>query len=518
MPGLPTILTGIKVLLIIIGTGLLWGLGNFVIHPLASLFDRSIQGFILGNGLLLSGAFVLYFGGQLYERLELLLTARFGTPAEMMAAWRCLWSKVDTAWLLKWVWNPPTSRRPGPPWLNEGKPLSPETCSSGGHMPRSPELPRHPLLVPPEPEFGLLQPRWGGKCYEDEVFHVFLINHQSTPLFAEISDGESLSEVSEGLCFRSPARFITPSGKVVFDGRRHHPPLEPVGLFYEGCAQVKLWNRDLYGFLGRDSFQLIIPCEFEFVGRFSEGFAVALHQGRWGFLTRNGTFLPCPKGVQDRPRDVHEGLAAAKRNQHWGYLVPGSDWQIPPRFDYAGDFSEGLAPVGKGTWIESKFGEDQAQFNGEFWYIDHQGEAVVPGRFLGVSPFEGGYARVWPADGSGWGLINRKGIVVLPPCYDKLFPAYDSRVPFQRKLHRPDQPKGPSEAIGFALLPSGEEQLLDDLWEIGPFSEGLVVARHRNGKWTYLTEEGTFAFRSEGQFETAYPFREGYALVRTSHL
>jgi len=52
-----------------------------------------------------------------------------------------------------------------------------------------------------------------------------------------------------------------------------------------------------------------------------------------------------------------EGLAAAKRNKHYGYIDRAGTWVISPRFAWVRPFHQGLAWVGepgsRGAYIDT---------------------------------------------------------------------------------------------------------------------------------------------------------------------
>ena len=85
-----------------------------------------------------------------------------------------------------------------------------------------------------------------------------------------------------------------------------------------------------------------------------------------------------------------------------GYIDSTGAFCVPPRFEYGGRFSEGLAPV---------------RIGGKWGYINTKGEMVIPARFEGAGIFHGGVARVsvecpaWLGGGyRGWVRFGRKGI------------------------------------------------------------------------------------------------------------
>jgi hypothetical protein len=82
----------------------------------------------------------------------------------------------------------------------------------------------------------------------------------------------------------------------------------------------------------------------------------------------------------------------------------------------AGEFSEGLAPVEIGGRYE-EFGERlRRHIPGKWGYIDKTGKVIIPAKFNFADEFSEGLARV--RIGDKYGYINRAGQVVVEPKYD----------------------------------------------------------------------------------------------------
>lgn len=124
------------------------------------------------------------------------------------------------------------------------------------------------------------------------------------------------------------------------------------------------------------------------------------------------------------------------RKGQYGYRDAAGTYVIPPQFDYAGEFSEGLAVVGLGKYPATKWGYINlqgrivivAQFDGahdfsegmaavslggKIGYIDRTGKLVVAPQFDEAQKFTGGRARVRIIK-SGYGYINKQGEFVVP--------------------------------------------------------------------------------------------------------
>ena len=86
---------------------------------------------------------------------------------------------------------------------------------------------------------------------------------------------------------------------------------------------------------------------------------IRLSDDGWAFLTE-----PIYDGIPescDGDMAFHEGLMPVSQNGQYGYINEQADWILPPQWDYAWDFENGLALVEK---------------DGKLAYIDHDGAAV----------------------------------------------------------------------------------------------------------------------------------------------
>lgn len=146
----------------------------------------------------------------------------------------------------------------------------------------------------------------------------------------------------------------------------------------------------------------------------------------------------------------------------YGYLDAGCNVAIPPRFDAAHDFHEGLAAVnvGASNW-------DRGAIRGGKWgFIDKTGEFVIPPSLGGVRDFSEGLAAV--VAGPTCGYIDSSGEWVIEPTL----------------------------------------RVCDE------FSEGLAHVRSGDDKALYIGRDAQVAI--EGDFDLCLAFREGLAAVQDS--
>lgn len=191
--------------------------------------------------------------------------------------------------------------------------------------------------------------------------------------------------------------------------------------------------------------------------------------------------------------DFSEGLALAKaKNGLYGYLDRSGAWRIPPRYDYAVSFSEGLAYTLIGfsscyidTLGREAFELDSHQVPGRanmmregmlgvvrndayIEFLDKTGKPAFSKEDAGINmqPFSEGLAAFEDLQGRD-GFLDRKGAVAIAPAFDS----------------------------------------------VGSFSQGLAAAR-KGDLWGYIDKKG--AWKIEPIFTEALPFRpEGLAKVMT---
>jgi hypothetical protein len=154
--------------------------------------------------------------------------------------------------------------------------------------------------------------------------------------------------------------------------------------------------------------------------------------GKFGYVDRRGRFVIPPRF--DRAENFSEGLAAVSVRDHrdcgrsWeagnmeclrasnpvGYIDETGEMQIEPRFGYGADFKGGLAVV--------------SMPDGKWGFIDRVGRVLGQIQFDGARQFSEGYAAVqmggskssigsW--NGGKWGYVDERGEIVLEPQFEE---------------------------------------------------------------------------------------------------
>ncbi|MCB0597840.1 MAG: WG repeat-containing protein [Lewinellaceae bacterium] len=203
-----------------------------------------------------------------------------------------------------------------------------------------------------------------------------------------------------------------------------------------GLAVVRYGNSSVrYGLAGRDG-ELITSLNLREIQPFSEGLAAVKYKDGYGFIDTTGR-LAIPD-IYSKVSPFSEGLAAVQKDGACGYINHKGEVVVP--FDYSKclDFSGGKAVVYKGIrkaglidrqgnlLIEPSldrmlaFQEGRGLVRDEkyrFYYITEQAH-LYDGYYEKATEFKHGVAVV-QVDGK-WGIINQKGIELIPPKYDKI--------------------------------------------------------------------------------------------------
>lgn len=225
-------------------------------------------------------------------------------------------------------------------------------------------------------------------------------------------------------------------------------------------------------------------------------------------------------------KDFSEGLAAVVVNHRLGYINPAGMFVVSPEleFDLVSSFREsaynflaGLAPLSIAhKWgyvnslgnmvIKPQFDSAELFYEGlarvevehRYGYIDPAGEFAIPPWFESAAPaFSEGLAGV--EIGHLYGYVNPTGIVVIPP-------QFESADAFSEGLARITM----SSKYGF-IDKSGELIIPAEFDVAHTFREGLARVRISD-RYGYINRNGTLVIQA--QFDDTFSFTEGLALVR----
>ncbi|MBW4616667.1 MAG: WG repeat-containing protein [Desmonostoc vinosum HA7617-LM4] len=145
-------------------------------------------------------------------------------------------------------------------------------------------------------------------------------------------------------------------------------------------------NRSGYAYVNQAA-QLVVQPQFDYAGKFSEGFAPVRVNNKWGFINLQGQI------------------------------------SISPQFDKVGESSSFHIDD---DWLSSSFSEGLVgvKLNGKWGFINQSGKLVIPYQYDKVQQFSGGIATV-KVNGL-WGAINPEGKWIQPVFYKSRFELADT--------------------------------------------------------------------------------------------
>lgn len=111
-----------------------------------------------------------------------------------------------------------------------------------------------------------------------------------------------------------------------------------------------------------------------------------------------------PISIRDVAFSFSDGMSAVRLNGQWGYVDAQGEMVIPPQYENASVFAEGLV--------------DATDAEGKVGYIDHQGKWVISPRFYVGDAFVAGQALVSDEQQQAYRYIDKTGQVILGPQAD----------------------------------------------------------------------------------------------------
>jgi hypothetical protein len=295
-------------------------------------------------------------------------------------------------------------------------------------------------------------------------------------------------------------------------------------------AKIKKW-----GFINQKG-ELIIKQEHLICDGFTaDGFAAVYDpsQRKFYFINTRGERLDIDiQGFRlkilgmDIPIGFSDGYAAYTVDYNkWGYIDISGKIAVPAKYDFAGEFNEGLAIVKADskfyildTLLNARaidnvsmltikhFSEGLAPYksiNEMMGFLDETGKIAIQPQFMSVGYFVNGLAWAKNVDNK-IGYINHKGEWVIQPRFDAARD-FDPESGLARiRL---------IESIGYTNM-QGEVQYFDIAEGIGDFSNGLCWCR-KNKKIGFINATGEWVISP--QFEVVRDFKNGFAAVRTNN-
>ena len=161
----------------------------------------------------------------------------------------------------------------------------------------------------------------------------------------------------------------------------------------------------------------------DFVDNFSEGLAIYKTMGKWGVIDKNAREIIHP--YYDYMHKFSQGLAAIKFNNKWGFVDRNANELIKPIYSWVSPngFKENLVAVNLGGNKNSLFFE-----GGRWGFVNLSGEKVIAIKYDFVGDFNNGLALVnlgGSKNGYGFlsggknGFIDKNGREIINLYYDE---------------------------------------------------------------------------------------------------
>lgn len=218
----------------------------------------------------------------------------------------------------------------------------------------------------------------------------------------------------------------------------------------------------------------------------------------------------------DYAGDFSDGIAIVEKKKKYGFINKKGKEIVKPIYDDAFKANEGMAIVKKGKkWgyvnnkgkevIKPKY-DDAYNFSEgmavvkkgkKYGYIDKKGKEVVKAKYDKAGGFSDGMALV--KKGENLFYINKKGKAVLKPKYDDIYQFSEGLAPVVL-----------NGKCGF-INTKGEEVVEPKYDEVGNYSEGLSAVK-KGDKWGFIDKDGKEVI-SPKYDEVYSDFVNGRALV-----
>lgn len=237
-------------------------------------------------------------------------------------------------------------------------------------------------------------------------------------------------------------------------------------------------------------------------------------------------------GASNTDQPLRASGAGYGGTRPYGFKDSAGNWAITPQFDYAHDFSDGLALVGLYNGSPIMIAKANPWFSTKYGFVDSTGKFIIPPRFTAADSFSEGLAPAMVGDmeTGHYGYIDKTGKWAIPARFDQAQPFSEGLAAVAFYFAEP-QPRGGDYHVlkveGFKSFNyrrygyidrAGRMVIKPRFDDAQGFSEGLAAVRfggRKEGKWGYVDKTGVYVIHP--RFSRANPFSGDAASVEIDY-
>ncbi len=272
--------------------------------------------------------------------------------------------------------------------------------------------------------------RWASAAYNGRirVKKVTVINGKSVYSYGFIDEkGNEVIpfEFEDAKEFKGKTTWVKEHGQDkyyqidLFGARMNDLEFDKIGTFIGGAWKVKLKNnindsglKYLEGFVDDYGNLIVDPAKEYFCSAFSDGFLCVGHNDQgYGFLDLEGNIAFDFEKRQTGFTSFYGGMARRTNyDGKMGIINNRRVWVAAPTSLQMSGFShrDSIITIIYNTRTRSDFG-----------FTDFNYKPIFPQRFDSAHSFKHGFAEVQTGD--NWGIINKKGAIVVPMKYNTIY-------------------------------------------------------------------------------------------------
>lgn len=157
-----------------------------------------------------------------------------------------------------------------------------------------------------------------------------------------------------------------------------------------------------FGCFDKDG-SLVVPLEYDEIREYAGGMARISYKGKFGFIDKKGEMVVAP--FSDEVENFSEGCTLVTIKNKVGFVNLDGEWLTVPMFDAGGSFSGGYAYLSQA---------------GKYGYIDKSGEFVIPMVYSSATEFDLSTGLACVAKNGKWGVIDTNGKEIISFDFDKV--------------------------------------------------------------------------------------------------